>query len=309
MVSDFLRKRYGEKVYKLPVSLPVTCPNRDGTCGTGGCIFCGSIGAGYENLPESMTVKEQLAANRLHIRAKYKAAKYIAYLQNFSNTYLAPDRFASYIEEACQPDVVAVAIATRPDCVNDRYLEILADLRSRRGIDVFLELGLQTVNYRTLAGINRGHGLAEFVDATLRARNFGIEVCAHVILNLPGDEMIDVVECARVLTALGVGQVKLHALYIVKGTKLAEMYDAGEVELGSCEEYVERAVAFLEQLSPDIAMQRLVGRAPEAHTLFANWSKGWWRIRESIENRLEEMNTWQGKRCTYLNGPAVKKFL
>ena len=309
MYSDFLRQRYGEKVYKLPVSLPVTCPNRDGTCGTGGCIFCGSIGAGYENLPETLTVEEQLAANRLHIQAKYKAAKFIAYLQNFSNTYLPPDRFATYMEEACQPDVVAVAIATRPDCVNDRYLEILADLRRRRGVDVFLELGLQTVNYRTLAWINRGHGLAEFIDATLRARRYDMEVCAHVILNLPGDDLNDVVEGARILSALGVQQVKLHALYIVKGTKLAEMFVAGEVELGSCEEYVERAVTFLEQLSPDIAMQRLVGRAPEAHTLFANWNKGWWRIRESIESRLTELDTWQGKRFTYLNGPAVKKFL
>ena len=309
MYSDFLRQRYGEKVYKLPVSLPVTCPNRDGTCGVGGCIFCGSIGAGYENLPATMTVAEQIAKNRRHIEPKYKATRFIAYLQNFSNTYLPSDQFAAYIEEACQPDVVAVAIATRPDCVHDRHLELLAELRRRKGVDIFLELGLQTVNYHTLAWINRGHGLAEFIDATLRARRFEMEVCAHVILNLPGDDLLDVVEGARILSALGVAQVKLHALYVVKGTRLAEMFAAGEVQLGACEEYVERAVAFLEQLSPDISIQRLVGRAPEAHTLFTNWSKGWWRIRESIENRLAELDTWQGKRYTYMNGPAVRKFV
>lgn len=309
MISEHWRQRYGEKVYKLPVSLPVTCPNRDGTRGVGGCIFCGEIGAGYENLPESMTVAEQIATNRQHIQAKYKAAKFIAYMQNFSNTYLPPDRFAAYIEAACQLDVVAVAIATRPDCVNDKYLEILSELRERRGVDITLELGLQTVNYRTLAWINRGHGLAEFIDATLRCRRFGFDVCAHVILDLPGDEMIDVVECAKTLSALDVQQVKLHALYVVKGTQLSKLYEAGEVAMGSCEDYVERVVTFLEYLAPGIPLQRLIGRAPEANTLFANWSRGWWKIREMIENQLVERDSWQGKRCDYLNGSAVKKFL
>ncbi len=308
-ISEFLRQRYGEKVYKLPVSIPVTCPNRDGTCGTGGCIFCGSIGAGYENLPDTMSVTEQIAVNRQHIEGKYKAAKFIAYLQNFSNTYLPPTQFASFLEEACQPDIVGVSVATRPDCVNDRYLEILADLRERRGVDITLELGLQTVNYRTLAWINRGHGLAEFIDATLRASRQKIGVCAHMILNLPGDEMIDVIEGAKILSALNIEQVKLHALYVVKGTQLARLYEAGNVKLGTCDEYIERAVAFLEYLAPNIAIQRLIGRAPEENTLFTNWSKGWWRIRESIENRMTEGETWQGKRWDYLNGAAVKKFL
>ncbi len=309
MISEYWRQRYGEKVYKLPVSLPVSCPNRDGTCGYGGCIFCGSIGAGYENLPDSMKITDQIAKSRYHIQAKYKAAKFIAYLQNFSNTYLPPESFAAAAEESCQPDVVGVAVATRPDCVNDKYLEILADLRARRDVDITLELGLQTVNYRTLEWINRGHGLAEFIDATLRAAKYGIDVCAHMILNLPGDEMIDVVEGAKTLSALRIQQVKLHALYVVKGTQMAELYERGEVELGGCDEYVDRAVVFLEHLSANIAIQRLIGRAPEANTLFTNWSKGWWKIREMIEMRLREQDTWQGKRCDYLNGPAVKKFL
>ena len=308
-LNEELRRRFGGKVYKLSLSSGCSCPNRDGTCGTGGCTFCGEIGAGYENLPESMSVSEQIATNRRHIQAKYKASKFIAYLQNFSNTYLPPQRFAAYIEEACQPDVVAVAIATRPDCVNDKYLEILAELRERRGVDITMELGLQSVNYRTLAWINRGHGLAEFIDATLRSRRFGFDVCAHIILNLPGDEMVDVLEGAKTLSALDIQQVKLHALYVVKGTRLAELYERGELALGSCEDYVERAVAFLEHLAPSIAVQRLIGRAPEANTLFTNWSKGWWKIRETIETRLRELDTWQGKRCDYLNGPAVKKFL
>ena len=307
--SEYLRQRYGEKVYKLPVGLPVTCPNRDGTCGTNGCVFCGEIGAGYENLPASMTVKEQIEVNRKHIAPKYKAEKFIAYLQNFSNTYLPIDKLKGYLIEACQEDVVGIAIATRPDCINDRYLELFDEIRQFYKVDISIELGLQTVNYHSLQKINRGHTLAEFIDATLRIKHHHMDVCAHLILNLPWDDMDDVVENAKVLSALGVDQVKVHALYIVKGTAMAAWYQAGEIALISKEEYVERVVAFLEHLQPDIVIQRLVGRAPEKNTLFTNWQTGWWKIREDIEAVLEKRNTYQGKKCTYLNGSAVQKFL
>ena len=215
--SDYLKKRYGEKVYKLPVGLPVSCPNRDGTCGTRGCTFCGEIGAGYENLPAEMSVSEQLAANKAHIIPKYKAKKFIPYLQNFSNTYLPPEQLRAYVEEACAAeDIVAVYIATRPDCISDEYLALLADIRDRYGVDICVELGLQSVNYHSLQKINRGHTLGEFLDAVLRIRAYGLQSCAHLILNLPWDDMTDVIEAAKVLSALQVDQVKLHALYIVK---------------------------------------------------------------------------------------------
>lgn len=120
--SNYLRKRYGQKVYKLPISIPVTCPNRDGTCGYDGCVFCGEIGAGYENLPASITVEQQIAANKEHIGPKYKAEKFIPYFQNFSNTYLPVEKLQEYVRQACQKDVVAIALATRPDCIHERYI-------------------------------------------------------------------------------------------------------------------------------------------------------------------------------------------
>lgn len=308
--SDYLKKRYGEKVYKLPVGLPVSCPNRDGTCGTRGCTFCGEIGAGYENLPADMSVSEQLAANKAHIIPKYKAKKFIPYLQNFSNTYLPPERLRAYVEEACAAeDIVAVYIATRPDCISDEYLALLADIRDRYGVDICVELGLQSVNYHSLQKINRGHTLAEFLDAVLRIRAYGLQSCAHLILNLPWDDMTDVVEAAKVLSALQVNQVKLHALYIVKGTKMAEQYEAGELALISCAEYQQRVIAFLEHLAPDIVLQRLIGRAPEANTLFSNWHTGWWKIRDTITKTMEENGQYQGRLCDYLNGRAVRKFI
>lgn len=307
--SEYLKERYGEKVYKLPVGLPLTCPNRDGALGVGGCSFCGEIGAGYENLPATMTVSEQLAANRAHIRPKYKAEKFIAYFQNFSNTYLPVAQLKAYVEEACQSDVVGIALATRPDCIHDAYLDMLRMVGQRRGVDIFIELGLQSVNYHSLIKVQRGHTLAEFIDAALRIQRFGLETCAHLILNLPWDDRADVVESAKIVSALGIDQVKLHALYIVKGTRMARQYEAGELTLVSREEYVERVVNFLEYLDERVVVQRLIGRAPETNTLFSNWRTGWWKIRDAIEQTMEARDTRQGRFCRYLNGPAVRRFL
>lgn len=307
--SDYLKQRYGEKVYKLPISLPVTCPNRDGTCGVNGCIFCGEIGAGYENLPASMTVSDQIAANKAHIAPKYKANKYIAYFQNFSNTYLPLEQLEQYLLEACQQNIVGIAIATRPDCINDKYLEVMAKIAVKKNVDISVELGLQTVNYHTLRKIQRGHGLGEFIDAILQLKKYNIEICTHLILNLPWDNMADVIESAKILSALKVDQVKLHALYIVKGTIMAVWYQNNQFEIISKDEYVERVVTFLEYLHPNIVIQRLIGRAPEKNTLFTNWQTGWWKIRDAIEAVMQERDTYQGKKCTYLNGSAVRKFL
>ena len=309
MISAFYKERYGEKAYKIPVALPLTCPNRDGSAGVGGCTFCGEIGAGYENRPASMTVKQQIDETVVHIAKKYKAYKYIPYFQNFSNTYLPPEKFHQYVEEACLEHVVGIAIATRPDCVHDAYLDILKDIQNKYGIDVYVELGLQSVNYHTLQKVNRGHTMAEFIDAVLRIKRYGFEVCAHMILNLPWDTMNDVIEGAKTLSALQVDQVKLHALYLVKNTKMARDYEAGEFTLISAEEYARRVVEFLRYLDPKIVLQRLVGRAPEENTIFTNWSMGWWRVQDLIDQIMEDEDISQGSGYDYLHGAAVQKFL
>ena len=322
--SDYLKKRYGEKVYKLPIALPVTCPNRDGSiasrgfalsgheaaCGGRGCTFCGSIGAGYENLPADMTITAQMEANKAHIVPKYKAKKFIPYFQNFSNTYTELDRLRSWVREAGQgDDIAAVYIATRPDCISDEYLSMLREEAARLNIDICVELGLQSVNYHSLEKINRGHTLGEFIDAMIRIKAHGLQSCAHLILNLPWDTMTDVIEDAKVLSALGADQVKLHALYIVKGTEMARQYASGELAMISREEYEARVITFLEYLSPKIVLQRLIGRAPESNTLFSNWHTGWWKIRDSIIRTMEANGQHQGRCCDYLNGRAVRKFL
>jgi radical SAM protein (TIGR01212 family) len=266
--SQYLTEKYGEKVYKLPVNLPITCPNRDGKLSTGGCTFCAEGGTVFENLPDFGSVKQQINGIKKQIREKYKANKYIAYFQNFSNTYMSIDVFKGYIEDAVMEDIVEIAISTRPDCIKEEYLEFLADLRLRKGVEISLELGLQTANYHTLNKINRGHTLGEFIDAVLAIKRHGFEICAHLILNLPWDDMDDVIENAKVISALNIEQVKLHALYIMENTMMGEQYKAGEIKLISVEEYKERVITFLEYLYPDIVIQRLIGRAPKENSLF-----------------------------------------
>jgi radical SAM protein (TIGR01212 family) len=307
--SEYLREKHGCKVYKLPVNLPVTCPNRDGELGYGGCIFCGESGAGFEALPEEMPVKRQLEKNMEFIGKKYSAKKFIAYFQNFTNTYMHPERLLEYLDEVSMPDIVEVYISTRPDCISDRHLEAAIDFSRRTGKEVTFELGLQTVNYHSLVIMNRGHTLAEFIDGVQRVRDAGFHVCAHLILDLPWDDMTDVVENAKILSALGVEQVKLHSLYIVKGTELARMYERKSIRLLTMEEYAKRVIVFLENLSPDVVIQRLIGRAPEEETLTANWDTSWWRVKEYIEQQMVLMDTWQGKKFNYLGGKAVRKFL
>ncbi|MFZ5641057.1 MAG: TIGR01212 family radical SAM protein, partial [Bacillota bacterium] len=190
--SKYLVRKFGEKVYKLPVNLPGTCPNRDGTVGEGGCIFCDEEGAGFECLPNTLSVAEQIAENKAFFIRRFNARKFITYFQAFTNTYTFFEKFReNMLAAAAEPDIVGISISTRPDCINDRYLDFLADLRRDKGIDINIELGLQTANWHTLQKINRGHTLAEFVDAVLRIKKRGFEIVAHIILNLPWDDEAD----------------------------------------------------------------------------------------------------------------------
>lgn len=304
--SAYLKKLYGEKVYKLPVNLPVTCPNRAN--GSGGCTFCAEKGTGFEAMSASVPVKEQLEQTKKRIEKKYHAHKFIAYFQNYTNTYLPLQDFQRYINEAAQDDsIVEIDISTRPDCVRRDYLEALKKLQDQKGIHICMELGLQTVNYHTLIRMNRGHTLAEFIDAVLLIRSFGFSICAHVILNYPGDTMDDVIETAKVLSALRVQTVKIHSLYIAKNTVLCEAYENGTITLCSKEEYIERLITFLQFLDPDIAVERLFSRVPEEEAVFSNWGTSWWKLKDETEQKMREQHACQGKYFRYLGGAALDR--
>lgn len=308
--SDYLKDRYGEKVYKLPINLPLTCPNRDGTLGRGGCIFCGEEGGSFENLSNENSIASQVKKNKDYIGSRYKAKKFIAYFQNFTNTYLPISQFKDMIlESIIDEDIIGVAISTRPDCIGESHYKIIDEVKREYNIEVIVELGLQTVNYKSLKKINRGHSLAEYVEAVNGLNSHKIRNCTHLILNLPWDDMEDVIENAKMVSALRVDEIKLHGLYIVDGTLLGNMYKKGEITMITRDEYVERVITFLEYLSPDIVIQRLIGRAPEENSLFVNWNESWWKIRDDIISIMEERQTYQGKKYNYLGGKGIKKFL
>ena len=305
--AQYLKEKYGEKVYKLPVNLPITCPNRDGTCSYGGCIFCGDVGTGFEMYSSEINIKEQLELNIDRIGSAYGAKKFIAYFQNFTNTYLPVKKLKDYMTQAVHDGVVQIALSTRPDCISSEMLDMMKDFEREYGIDISLEFGLQTVNYHTLKIINRGHGLAEFIDAIMMIKPYGFETGVHVILNLPWDSYDDCIETAKVLSAMKVDTVKLHSLYILKDSVMGRMYENHEFEIISKDEYVQRVIDFLRYISPDIAVQRLLARAPEGDSLFCNWNTSWWKIKDEIELIMRQCGYNQGDLCNYLGGCVLRR--
>lgn len=302
--SDYLKNKYGEKVYKLPVSLPITCPNRQN--GKSGCTFCAETGTGFESLSEKMSVSAQLLKNKAYIGKKYHVRKFIAYFQNYTNTYMPLEQFKNYIREAAlDSDIVEISISTRPDCIREDYLLFLDDFSKKTGIHIHFELGLQTVNYHTLDAICRGHGLAEFIDSVLRIKKYRFTICVHMILNLPGDTLSDVKEGARILSVLPIDVVKLHSLYIAKASAMGEAYQRGELHICSKDEYFNRLKIFLENLRPDIAVERLFSRLPEKDSLFSNWGISWWKLAKEFEDMMIASKSCQGSCFNYTNGAQL----
>lgn len=304
--SAHLKKRFGEKVYKLPVNLPVTCPNRmEGR----GCSFCAGVGTGFEAMSEKVPVKEQLNKTKQYIEKRYGAKKFLAYFQNYTNTFLPLPDFRNYVLEALEEkDVVGISISTRPDCIRKDYLDFLREVQRDRGAAVTIELGLQTVNYHTLKKISRGHTLAEYLNAVLLTAPYGFEICTHVILNLPGDTMEDAVETAKVISALPVSAVKAHSLYIPNNSVLYDEYKDGKITLCTKEEYLNRLTEFVAILREDIVIERLFSRVPEEDAVFSNWGVSWWKLKDLFDEEMERKGYVQGCKCDYLDGAALRRW-
>lgn len=293
-ISAYYKEKYGEKVYKLPIKLSLTCPNRDGQAGFGGCIFCSESGGSFENLPSFLTVEKQLELNKDYIGSRYKAKKFIAYFQNFSNTYMKYDDFKEVIY-ACEKDYIkAISISTRSDCITEKKLKFLDDFSKNTGIDITIELGLQTANYKSLKILNRCEDLADFIKASNMIKKYNFNICTHVILSLPWDDSEDVIETARILNVLGTDEVKIHSLFVVKNTKLAKMYKNNEFKMLSKRDYQNNVVTFLRYLKPNIAIQRLAARAPKDDSIFCNWNSSWWSIRDEIIDFMNKNGFSQG---------------
>jgi hypothetical protein len=281
--SEFLKEKYGEKVYKIPINTGGTCPNRDGTKGLGGCIFCSDIGASSELLSEKMDVLEQTETNIAFIKKKYKANKYIIYFQNFTGTYLPLDKFSQYLDIIkAVPNVVGVAVSTRPDCLDNGHLELLQAFMKENNIDIYIELGLQSANEETLVKLNRCHTLDDFIKGARKVKALGFYLDVHIILNLPWDDLDDVNKMADIINKSFADSIKIHSLHIPYNTKLFDMYENNEFQITSKEEYFKRLHIMLSNINKKIAVQRLFSRAQKNEVAFCNWGTSWWKLEDEF---------------------------
>ncbi|MDD2581327.1 MAG: TIGR01212 family radical SAM protein [Desulfuromonadaceae bacterium] len=293
--SDELKRVFGCKVQRISVDAGFTCPNRDGVLDTEGCIFCGGHGSGSYGIRRDLDIAAQLEDGKEVMRRKYRADKYIAYFQAYSNTYGSTDQLRFLFNRALAvPDIVGIIIATRPDCLPDEILEYLAELS--RQTYLWLEIGLQSMHDESLARINRRHDHACSVDAIERARNHSLRVCAHIILGLPGETREEMLAMAVELNRLGVDGVKLHLLHVMKDTRLAEMYGRGEVTVMDRDGYAGLVCDFLELLNPRIMIHRLTGDGGRDSLIAPLWSLKKFEILNLIDAGMERRGSHQGFR-------------
>ncbi|MCG6905862.1 MAG: TIGR01212 family radical SAM protein [Desulfobacteraceae bacterium] len=294
--NTHLRALFGCRVQKISVDAGLTCPNRDGRVGTGGCIYCNARGSGTGAHGRGLSVTEQLRQGKTALARRYKARKFLAYFQSFCNTYAPLETLRRlYAEALGVPDIVGLAIGTRPDCVDTGVLELLEELA--RGHLIWIEYGLQSAHDTTLARLNRGHTFGRFAKAVAATRQRGIRICTHVILGLPGETRKQMLATADAVAALGIDGIKLHLLYVVRGTPLEALYRAGRYTCLEQAAYVDLVCDFIERLPPEMVIQRLTGDPHPEELVAPRWSLKKSETRALIQAALAQRDSWQGKRC------------
>lgn len=290
----YLKETYGEKLYKITLNGGFTCPNRDGTVGIGGCIFCSGQGSGdFAGRPED-TITEQLTAGREALRGKRPVKSYIAYFQAFTNTYAPVEKLKTLYGQALRdPDVRLISIATRPDCLGDDVLALLARIQEQK--PVWVELGLQTIHEDTARYIRRGYPLSVFEEAVAKLRRLDIPVIVHTILFLPGETKEQMFQTIQYLNNMGIQGIKLQLLHILKGTDLALAYERAPFHVPDMEEYLEVLTGCIARLNPEIVIHRLTGDGPKELLIAPQWTKAKRTVLNRLEHELKEKDIWQGK--------------
>ncbi len=284
----YLREKYGEKVHKISINAAFTCPNRDGSKGIGGCSFCNNASFSPEST-NAGDISQQIQKAKRNVGQRTGAKKFIAYFQSYSNTYGELGQLREYYDEAlADPDMIGLAVGTRPDCVPDPVLALLKSYQDR-GYEVWLELGLQSCFDETLNRINRGHGFAEYEDAVKRARAAGLKICTHLIMGLPGERPADILVSFKKAIDLGVDAAKIHPLHIVKGTQLAREWKRGEVEELSMEEYTDILAQIIRMAPKELLFHRLTGSGERQYLLSPQWVMHKWDVLGLLYSKLEQL--------------------
>ena len=293
-LNNYLRGKFGGKVFKISLDGGFSCPNRDGTVARGGCTFCSDVGSGdfVERRYAPLAEQFELYLQKMH--QKWASGKYIAYFQAFTNTH-APvpvlrERFEPILREE---NVVGLSIATRPDCLPDDVVEYLAELNARTFL--WVELGLQTIFDDTARAFNRGYDFDVYLQSIEKLRKHGIHICTHIINGLPGEDCGMMMQTARTIAKLDVQGIKIHLLNVLKNTPMAQLHEAGELQLFERDEYVSLVCDQLEILPPEMVIHRLNADAPRDKIIGPLWSIKKWETLNAIDQELERRNSWQGK--------------
>ena len=293
--SQYLKDSFGEKIYKVTLNANLGCPNRDGTKSFGGCIFCDDSGSFSKAHDANLDIEEQLLTGISNLETRFKAKKFIAYLQSYSNTYAPVEILKNIYDAALDNDkVVGLSIGTRPDCVDEEKIDLISSYTNKK--EIWIEYGLQSINDKTLMLINRSHTAQEFIDAVKITQNKGIKISAHVILGLKGENRADMMRTAKALADLGIDGVKLHSLCILKNSKLEPLYEKGEWTVLEEDEYVDLVCSFMELLPANVIIHRLAGNGYKKALLAPVWLGQKFKTLNKIDEWFENNNSWQGKK-------------
>jgi hypothetical protein len=293
--GTYMKNRFGSAVYKVSVDAGFACPNRDGTIGTSGCIFCNNESFRPNSCNPSLTVSEQISNGISFIRRRYKAEKFLAYFQPYTNTYASVDKLESlYTEALANPEVIGLAIGTRPDMVDDRKIGLIQSLAEK--YFVLIEYGMQSIYDKSLQFINRGHDYRTFLSALEMTGKRNILIGAHIILGFPTETREEMLAMADELSHLPVDFLKIHHLQVIKNTPLAALYHENPFPVFSYDEYIDFVTEFLERLSARIVLQRLFAASPGDLLIAPKWQRSGQETIRDIERTLVSKDTWQGKK-------------
>ncbi|MCK4401243.1 TIGR01212 family radical SAM protein [bacterium] len=293
--SEYLRKRFGVRVYKVSIDAGFSCPNRDGSRSKHGCIYCDNRGFSFNSRIAPLPIEKQIAKGIEFGKRRFKAEKFIVYFQAYTNTYAPLEVLKKKYDTVREfKDVVGISIGTRPDCINEEILDLIESYTS--DYEVWIEYGLQSVHNKTLEFINRGHLYEDFLEAVnLTRERKNIKICVHVIIGLPHETKGDILKTAEVLGRLRLDGIKIHPIHIIKGTKLEEIYKKGQYKPLELNAYVNLVVGFLERIWSETVIQRITADCPRELLVAPMWIVDKNKALGKIENKLLQMDTFQGR--------------
>jgi len=304
--SRFLKERFGAKVWRVTIDAGFTCPNVDGSVTVGGCVYCDNRSFSPNRRSPRIGIRDQVQRGIAIVQQRYRADRFLAYFQAATNTHAPVDKLRRLYDEALDhPQIIGLAIGTRPDSVPDGVLDLIQSYARTRY--VCLELGLQSIHDRSLDWMNRGHHYDSFLDAVRRCTGRGFDLCAHVILGLPGESRADMLATADALAGLPVQAIKIHNLHVVRDTPMEQMYRDGAVPMFERDDYVNVVCDFLERLPASVVIQRLQGDAPPDYLVAPTWCLDKPGLLRAVEKELRRRDSWQGKHCRPMLPPLSKQ--